>query len=91
VPRLACVSAPNHRRATPPRGTSPGLLQAEAFFTNQVTITPLMISLPSALGRTREPVEVQLAWEGPAPSPLRAITYRLSHEPSAAMTLSDGW
>lgn len=71
---------------------SSGLLQVDAFFTNQLRVTPLMINLPSDLRQQHINTTVRLQWQGlPVNTSRQVVMYDISHVPAAAMTLSNGW
>lgn len=68
-----------------------GVIQADAFISNQLHVAPLMMTLPSEI---RQPTNVtlQLQWQG---QPLNTTTfmavYDIEHVPAVSITLNNGW
>lgn len=83
---LAVFSPPS----LPPTPT--GLAQADAFVSNQLEVSPSMLQVPTGLEDEPYTTSFKVAWDGP---PLGAggesVTYRVVHQPSVSIPLSDGW
>jgi len=70
-------------------GLATGVLQVNALLDNQLSVSPMMVQLPSSLADTYT-VNVTLTWRGPT-HPAGKVAYQLKHEPAASMTVSNGW
>lgn len=64
-------------------------MQVDALMDNQLSLSPMMIQLPSALNATYT-ANVTLKWLG-APHPAGSVTYEATHLPAAAITVDNGW
>jgi hypothetical protein len=66
-----------------------GVLQVDALMNNQLSISPMIIQLPSAL-ETVHITTITLRWLG-APHPAGSVAYEATHLPAAAITVNNGW
>eukprot|EP00775_Hariotina_reticulata_P009901 gene9901-10058_t len=66
-----------------------GVLQVDALLQNQLSVSPMMVQLPSSL-TDASTINITLTWRG-APHPAGKVAYQLKHEPAASMTVSNGW
>jgi hypothetical protein len=73
-------------RLVPP----PGLLKVDAMVFNQLSVSPMLLSLPSNLS---EPFTTNftVTWTGPSNPSRDLVVYNIVHQPSKALTISDGW
>jgi hypothetical protein len=78
--------------------STPGVIQVDAFLSNQLRVSPYMLSLPSNITQPTA-FSFNLTWDPSArPSAAAAptaaaanVTYSVLHEPAAAITVSNGW
>lgn len=56
---------------------------------NQLEVSPTGLVLPTGLTAPHT-ASFKVAWRGP-PSPAGTVTYRVAHQPSVSIPLSDGW
>eukprot|EP00775_Hariotina_reticulata_P014225 gene14225-14369_t len=66
-----------------------GVLQVDALMDNKLSLSPMMIQLPSALNATYT-ANVTIKWLG-TPHPAGSVTYEAAHLPAAAITVDNGW
>ncbi|KAF6253111.1 hypothetical protein COO60DRAFT_466940 [Scenedesmus sp. NREL 46B-D3] len=74
-----------------------GIIQVDGFLTNQLRVSPYMLSLPSGISQPST-FTLHLTWDpaagsaaAAAPAAAAAVTYNVLHEPAAAITVADGW